>query len=79
MQHGFMPLERGDEACIRDAAERHGIRHAVLPGQRPGPLDEAIDWARAMLSEGWYVDYLVDPDQELILMKLWEFGDPEPS
>lgn len=61
------------------AAARAGVTEAVLPGERPCSITEAIDWVRGMLEEGWYVDYLVDTSEGLVYLRLWEFGDRRPS
>jgi len=65
---------------IKAEAEAAGVTRArPADWPAPCPLDEGIEWARAMLAQGYYLDHLVDPDSGVVWFKLWEYGEDEPS
>jgi hypothetical protein len=67
------------EAIERDLGDTKAV--ARVPTWPPTAVEVALEWARTSIYEGWYVSHLVDRNEAptTLWMKVWEFGDDEPT
>jgi hypothetical protein len=61
---------------LRDTA---GMARVVPPGWRPVSFDVGRRWAWATAAQGFYVECQADGVRGSILLKVWEYGQDEPS
>lgn len=67
------------DAITRDVGDDSPV--ARIPTWPPTTVDQALEWARTSVYEGWYVAHLLERSEGLatLWMKVWEFGDDEPT
>jgi hypothetical protein len=66
-------------AVTRDVGDGPAV--ARIPTWPPTTLDEALEWARSSVYEGWYVTHHVERagGSTTLWLKVWEYGDDEPT
>jgi hypothetical protein len=55
------------------------ISQVVPPGWEPVDFDVGREWAHFIAAQGFYIECLADVAKQLILLKVWEYGEDEPT